>query len=271
MQALVFGLFGFIVGSFLNVVILRKGVRSLGGRSSCMSCGKEIVWYDLVPVFSWLFLRGKCRSCGSRISGQYPLVEALTAALFAFIGGAPADVSPLYLVLFCAIAALLLVIAFYDFRHTIIPDGWVYAFDALAVVTIFLPLHPAYSTPTLGFLAGPLAAAPLFLLWLVSRGAWMGLGDVKLALGIGWLLGPVTGLLAIWCAFVLGAVLLLPFMFISRAVTHMRAVGTGAAGLTMKSEVPFGPFLIASCFFLWLLHLYGILLPGDLLSLSFWS
>src|SRR4051812_42460706 len=84
----VFGIFGLIIGSFLNVLILRHGERSLGGRSACMSCGRTLKWFDLIPVFSWLALLGRCRTCKKKISVQYPIVEATTAILFAAVGSA---------------------------------------------------------------------------------------------------------------------------------------------------------------------------------------
>src|SRR3989338_9192392 len=117
MTAIVFGLFGLIVGSFLNVIILRHGVRSIGGRSGCMSCGARLPWYDMGTVFSWLALRGRCRACRARISVQYPLVEAATGALFALLG---ASLLPFPQKVFgCIILALLVAIATYDFKHTI--------------------------------------------------------------------------------------------------------------------------------------------------------
>src|SRR6185503_8120428 len=77
---------GAIIGSFLNVLVLRKGVQSLSGRSKCASCGKTIAWYDNIPLLSWVLLRGRCRACGSAISVQYPIVELVTAILFALVG-----------------------------------------------------------------------------------------------------------------------------------------------------------------------------------------
>src|SRR5271165_6313244 len=119
-----YGLLGLVIGSFLNVVIIRRGARTIGGRSGCLSCGAPLAWYDMVPVFSWLALLGRCRSCGSPISVQYPLVEASTAILFALIGGSPL---PLMMqVLSLAICAILVLITAYDVRHTIIPDEWSY-------------------------------------------------------------------------------------------------------------------------------------------------
>ena len=260
--AVSFAFFGAIVGSFLNVLVLRKGVKSLWGRSECPSCGRIIAWYDNIPVVSWLILRRRCRSCGSRISAQYPLVEAVTATLFAFVGAAsPPDFllsfeTTFVLAVQLVIVALLVAITVYDLRHTIIPDEWSYGFSALALLVSFL------SSPTFGtFISGPLCALPLFLLWLVSHGRWMGLGDPKLALGIGWLLGLPLGLISVFSSFVLGSVVLLPLLAYERLVTHTKEGREPGGGLTMKREVPFGPFLIASCFMFWLAQLYGVALP----------
>ncbi len=258
-----FGLLGLIVGSFLNVVVLRKGVTSLQGRSKCPSCGKQIRGYDLIPFFSWIILRGRCRNCGSKISVQYPLVEACTGILFALIGGSPFPVGFFYLFLFCTIAAILVCIAVYDMRHTIIPDEWVYSFAALAFFgmgPILATLSPDAST-LFYLLGGPLVALPLFLLWFVSGGRWMGLGDAKLALGIGWLLGPVLGSVAVLFSFILGSIVLVPLLVFDRVITHIWPYQRRVRGLTMKSEVPFGPFLIGSCLILWFLLLYGIPIP----------
>src|SRR3989344_3877875 len=257
MLALAFGLFGLIVGSFLNVIILRHGVRSLGGRSGCMSCGRQLPWYDMVPVFSWFVLGGRCRFCRARISIQYPLVEAATAVSFGFIGASSLPVSSQ--IISCAILAILICITAYDMLHTIIPDQWVWSFNALALfLALTFPLQ-ATSYQLQAVLAGPIAAAPLFALWLFSRGAWMGLGDAKLALGIGWLLGPAPGLLAIFGAFVIGAAVSLVLLFFSseqrrkimRLLTPTSISQRPAWGFTMKCEIPFGPFLICSSIIIW--------------------
>ena len=258
--ALFFGIFGLIVGSFLNVVILRKGVTSLQGRSKCPACGKVIAWYDLVPVFSWICLRGRCHNCGSRISIQYLLVEASTGILFALVGGAP-FLGFAFTFYFCAIVALLVCITVYDIHHTIIPDAWAYTFAFLAFLLVFAFPPQATGYWLLAILAGPIAALPLFLLWLVSQGRWMGLGDAKLALGIGWLLGPFAGVVAIFFSFILGTAILVPLLLYERAITHIRPFQRRLRGLTMKSEVPFGPFLIGSCLIIWFFQLYGIPTP----------
>jgi len=263
--AAVFGVFGLIVGSFLNVLILRWGTRSLTGRSACMSCRRTIAWYDLVPVFSWIQLGGRCRSCGTRISLQYPLVEAGTGLLFFIIGFAPL---PLYMHLFALpIAAVLLAIAVYDLKHTLIPDAWAYFFAALSLVAAVtsIPLADAVYGVFSVFIAGPAVAAPLFAFWFFSKGAWMGFGDVKLALGMGWLLGMGDGLFALFFAFILGALVSVPLLFFSsplwhsvqQAITPNRTSQRLIFGFTMKSEIPFGPFLIASTLIVWILNMHG--------------
>lgn len=281
MFVLTFGVFGLIVGSFLNVIILRHGVRPVGGRSGCMSCGKQLPWYDMIPVFSWFVLGGRCRFCRARISLQYPLTEAATAVLFAFIGGwagsaftvaADFGVTLTWLITFnyLVIVALLVAIFVYDLHHTLIPDGWVYTFIALAFFGQFLlPFWGEYGYWL--FLAGPVVALPIFALWGASfvrhgtPGMWMGFGDVKLALGIGWLLGPALGLLAIFGAFIIGAVVSIPLLFFSSSLWQRvsrfipyRLWPRSAKGFTMKSEIPFGPFLVASTFIIWFASLYGI-------------
>lgn len=274
MFAVIFGLFGLIVGSFLNVLILRGGVRPLSGRSTCMSCGRGILWYDLIPVFSWVLLGGKCRFCKSNISAQYPLVELTTALLFAFIGAAPIHI--IFRLLALPITAILIAISAYDMRHTIIPDAWVWSFNTLALISVFAFPLLATSHWLLAILSGPAVALPLFTLWLVSRGRWMGLGDAKLALGIGWLLGPFYGIAALFLAFVFGAVvsvcILLPFPHIADSLGKwaclcgarrqgIARLSNSTPRLTMKSEVPFGPFLVASCIFVWISQMYGIPIP----------
>jgi len=259
--------FGLIVGSFINVVVLRSGARPVSGRSACMSCGAKIPWFDLIPVFSWIWLRGRCRACGSRISMQYPAVEFLTGVIFALVGGASLTLFATALGLL--LGAVLIAIAAYDLRHTIIPNAWVWSFNALALLSVFLPtLYPIPYT-LWPILAGPAVALPLFALWLVSGGKWIGLGDSKLALGIGWLLGPQGGIKAVLLAFITGAIVGLGLIAFSSVFwkefvnkfTPTFVSQKFSLGFTMKSEVPFGPFLIAACMFVWMSQMYNIQIP----------
>ncbi len=264
---ILFGIFGLIVGSFLNVFILRARVFTLSGRSACMSCGTALRWYDMVPVFSWLALRGRCRNCGSAISIQYPIVELLTGVLFAVIGASFMALDPIATGLSLSIVSILIAIAVYDIRHTIIPDTWVYFFAAASLcLTLYMGVpHDASAITYL--LAGPIAALPIATLWFVSQGRWIGLGDAKLSLGMGWLLGPVYGIGSVFFAFVIGAVISVCILMpLPAVIQYMRKKGiarfrSAGAQLTMKSEVPFGPFLIASCFIIWFSLLFNIPLP----------
>ncbi|HWO07318.1 MAG TPA: prepilin peptidase [Candidatus Paceibacterota bacterium] len=265
--------FGLIIGSFLNVLIARHGVRSILGRSACPRCGTTLQWFELVPVISWLILRGRCRTCSERISIQYPIVELLTAAGFLAIGLAPVPL--IERLLGAAIVSILVAIAVYDLYHTIIPDVWAFLFGFLALILAGITrgdMEPWYQV----LVSGPAVAFPLFFLWLISRGTWMGLGDAKLALGIGFLLGLIPGYLALAIAFVLGAFvgvfILLPLPRVAETlqragITHARAV----RGFTMKSEVPFGPFLICALVLVWLSELYRLDLVVHLARFLSWS
>lgn len=231
---IIFVAFGLLVGSFLNVVVLRLNTgRSIArGRSKCFSCGKTLGWRELIPLLSFLVQRGKCKACDARISWQYPAVELVTGVLFALVAWrfdysyiGPLVIFPLVIV------SLLLVITVYDLRHKIIPDTLVYPFIVLALLHqhVFLGgLHLSSAD----FLAGPVLFSFFALLWLVSGGKWMGFGDAKLVLGLGWLLGAQVSINAMLLAFWSGAIVGLALLYLKRQ------------SLTMKSEIPFAPFLI---------------------------
>lgn len=258
---------GAIVGSFLNVVIYRynTGVSALSGRSFCFSCAHTLGWYDLVPLGSFILQRGRCRYCKTPLSWQYPLVETATAVLFFLMAVTiipPASVIDmrvaLELAVYLVMTSLLVVITVYDIRHTIIPNPFVYTFDLLTLLPA-LGIIGVGMAVTTTLLAGPLLALPFALLWLISQGRWLGLGDAKLVLGMGWLLGLSGGLAAVMIAFWAGAIIGLLLMAVSRArrwiVVHTkptswigRLLGS-VGGYTIKSEIPFGPFLVAATFF----------------------
>jgi len=225
--------FGTIVGSFLNVVALRynTGLPIARGRSQCFSCGKNLEWYELIPVLSFIFLRGRCSECKSAISWQYPSIEFITGALFlaAFIRIGFSE----YLLYYLCFIALLIVISIYDIRHKIIPNDLVYLFSGLALLMcLHMWMYADAEHVLLDLSAGPILALPFALLWLISQGRWIGLGDAKLALGIGFMLGLVHGISAIVLAFWMGAAWSIVALLLSKK------------RLTMKSEIPFGPFLV---------------------------
>ena len=239
---------GLAVGSFLNVVVLRYHTgRTVLGRSSCASCAHKLSWFDLVPLASFVLLRGKCRYCRARISFQYPLVELLTAFLFflaarQFLAGTLTYASLLHFVTLLLALPFLVAIVVYDIRHKIIPDALAYGFAFVGIM--FRTADVAQSGFTTAVLldlaAGPLLFFPFFLLWFFSKGRWMGLGDGKLALGIGWLLGLSGGVLAVLFGFWSGALVGLFLV----ALTHLSVRRKGVTKVSLKSEVPFAPFLI---------------------------
>jgi len=242
-------LLGACVGSFLNVVIARMNTSlTLRGRSFCFSCGYKLSWHELIPLASFAVLRGKCRVCKSKISWQYPAVETLTGIVFALafwkvLGFTFAVASVLELLYVWLTASLLIVILAYDLKHKIIPDDYAYGFAALAFARLGVEyaLFPGIIPPNWhDYLAGPILAAPLAALWLVSRGRWIGLGDAKLMLGIGWFLGLLSGIDAMILAFWIGAVLGIVLIIISKVGKKY--------GWTLKSEIPFAPFLILGLF-----------------------
>ncbi len=283
-----FFLFAVVVGSFLNVVIYRynTGLSIAKGRSKCFSCGTQLGATDLVPVFSYLFNKGKCAHCKSVISPQYPAVELLTAFLLTgifyayyfassdsvFIGMPLFDgvaigsgIQFLFLIIDLIVAALLIVIGVYDIKHKIIPDGLVYAAAVLAFVKMLTALLVFGTSGTWVFiysiLGGALAALPFALLWLVSGGRWMGLGDAKLALVIGWALGVGYGFTAIVYSFWIGCIAALAIMLLRELIEAFSSKNNALQiklfksktvakimkylpALKLKSELPFGPYMI---------------------------
>jgi len=243
----IFG-FGAIIGSFLNVVIDRFNTgRGLGGRSKCDATGKVLSWYELVPVLSYVFQGGKSLHSKTKISIQYPLVEAGTGLLFVLIFQKiwpifyrfPANFM-LGLLFYFFIFSLLVIIFTYDIKHKIIPNFFVWTLNALLLVAVLV-----FSPTLLHILAGPLVALPLFFLWFVSKGRWLGFGDVKLALGMGWLLGVSGGFAALLVSFWIGAVVGIFILLLKKSKNH---------------EIPFAPFLIlaTALSFLYTIDMYSI-------------
>lgn len=239
---------GTIIGSFLNVVAYRYGTKKdLGGRSSCVACTQQLKWYELIPIVSYVMLSGKCRTCRSKISAQYPYVESITGLLFAliYLKFMPAlEVSPIIFVLLFAFFAfmfsLLVVISVYDMRHKMIPDKLVFLFSGVSlawVIVVFGFLGRDYFSMVVNILAGPIIALPFALLWYFSGGKWIGFGDAKLALGMGWFLGLAGGVSAVALGFWIGALVSITLLIVSKYAKNKIKI-------TRNTEIPFAPFLI---------------------------
>lgn len=251
---IIFFLLGLIIGSFLNVVIFRFNTqRSFKGRSGCMTCQNKLCWYELIPLVSFFALKGRCRNCKAKISIQYPIVEFISGLIFAsiflkfqdifFINTFVFSISYAYYV---TMFSVLLVVAVYDLKHKIIPDKLSLVFGVIAFIGLFFFSNYVFypHVPSiLEFLSGIFLALPFAFLWLVSRGAWIGLGDAKLALGLGWLVGfskLLTGaVVAFWSGAIIGVLLLI----------FSKKHG-------MKSEIPFAPFLVFGILISFLFELY---------------
>ena len=217
-------IFGLSVGSFLNVVICRleTGESVILKRSRCPKCGAVLMWYDLIPFLSFVFLRGKCRYCGKKIDWQYPVIEITTACLFLLIFNFQTLNLFYYLIIIC----FLIVIFVYDLRHYIIPDKIVFPAIAISLLYSLFIIHDSF----FNFILAALGASAFFLaLVLISKGCWMGMGDVKLAFLMGLVLGWPNILTALFLA------------FLSGAIVGVALIVFGKKGL--KSQIPFGPFL----------------------------
>lgn len=220
-------LFGLCVGSFLNVVIYRTKIKKslLHPPSFCPFCKHRLAWYDLIPVASFIILGGKCRYCRKKVSWQYPLVELACGILFALFYIKVGSINPLlFFNLF--FVSIFVVIFVYDLKYYLILDKIILLGATLAILaTIFLG-KPSFPAALLGSL---LSGGFFAIIVLVSKGKWMGGGDVKLGFLLGFILGWSQVLVALFIAFVLGSMVGLLLIALQKK--------------TLKSAVPFGTFL----------------------------
>lgn len=255
------GLIGLVFGSFVNAAVwrlheqavLKEGKKAKGksqklaakdlsilhGRSMCPSCHHELGAKDLVPVFSWLYLRGKCRYCRKPISWQYPVVELVTAGLFmlSYISWPEVlhGVGLFQFAVWLVFVVAFMVLAVYDLRWYLLPDKIVYPLQALALVQVVVVAVWLRDT---SLLWQPLLAAAIFfaffwLLFQLSGGKWIGGGDVKLAVALGLLAAtPLHVFLVIFFSSVIGTLVSIPLL------------SKGKSGL--KAQIPYGPHLLAA-------------------------
>ncbi|MBI3983803.1 prepilin peptidase [Candidatus Microgenomates bacterium] len=262
---LIISLLGLLCGSFINAAVWRlhlriqkPGARSqnkqaglktpntehrkpdyslLSGRSVCPQCRHQLAAADLIPIASWLWLKGRCRYCHKPISAQYPIVELLTAGLFAWsylrwdFNGL---LSQLDLGVWLMMLVGLIILAVYDLRWMILPNAVIYPLIVLAVVHLGLRVAMTGSGEIISsnLLAAAVAGLFFYSLYVVGRGRWMGGGDVKLALLMGLLLGSGRTLVAMFIGFNVAALVSLILM--------------AARRLKRQDLIPFGPFLIGA-------------------------
>ena len=249
-------IFGAIIGSFLNVYIYRFHTgKSLNGSSHCLSCAKQLRWYELIPIVSYLSLRGRCSSCGSYVPVRYAVVEALTASLF--VCSLYVATSPLMFFWLTTLCAVLVVIVVYDYYHFIIPDELTVAISVLVGIWLVWEWWQGVLSAELLFVtvgASLLGSAFFYALWFISRGAWLGFGDVKLAFPLGLWVGPMAVFSFVVVSFWIGAAISICVLLWQKYERGKRRLHLSQETLTMKSAVPFAPFMIAGAALVYFTH-----------------
>lgn len=309
---------GACVGSFVNVVVARFRVLPIvNARSKCMTCNTQLEKRDLIPIFSFVLRRGRCRHCSSRFSSEYMWVEILMGIVAVIIWGivstspavmnnvsagqvidrfAPANVNQpntttnqntansnqsnvnsnqirniagvgsdevvgqnvnywkvsIGLVFYLAVFALLAIIALYDLRHKVVPmefSGLLIIMGIVASLYRVLALGDPYIT----LLSGILIALPFALIFAISKGKWVGFGDVMVYAGVGWTLGMAMGFTVLFYSVWIGAVVAIMLMLLAR-----RDYG-------LKTELPFAPFIVIAAIIVFMSHA-DILGINELLS-----
>lgn len=240
-------LFGIVIGSFLNVCIYRipKHEDIVKTRSHCMSCGYQLKWYDLVPVFSFLFLRGKCRKCGTKLSIQYPLVETANGILYVLITWIHG--MTITTLLYCLLISALIVISVIDFRTLEIPIGLNIFILVLGIARVATDFQSVWDY-VIGFFAVSLVLA---VLYYATKGTAIGGGDVKLMAVCGLVLGWKLIVLSFFVGCILGSVI---------HVIRMKAFGADRV-LAMGPYLSLGVLVSVLCgmpLLQWYLGLLGL-------------
>ena len=219
MYILIF-LYGIVIGSFLNVVIVRVPRKEsiVKVRSHCENCGYQLKWFDLIPIFSYLVLGGKCRKCKTKISAQHLVLEVLNGILYVFtffITG-----FSIYTVLLCLLFSVLLALSLIDFKTYEIPVEFQYVIFVLAVCRTILD-RANWSEHVIGFFA---VSVVLYLMYVISKGAAIGGGDVKLMAVCGLFLGWKLIIFAFLLGCIVGSVVHIIRMKLS-GESHVLAMG----------------------------------------------
>ena len=241
MIVVLLGGLGLIFGSFVNALVWRLHTKRdwVSERSQCPHCHHVLAPKDLIPVFSWLMLKGKCRYCAKKIEDS-PIVELATGILFVgsylcwptALEGVGLYQFVFWLIFLVAFMALIV----YDIRWFLLPNNIVYPITVLALVEVLsLPLLFHYGWQEVGaaLLAAVVLSGTFYILFQLSKGEWIGGGDVKLAIALGLLAGnPLNSMLLLFFASLLGIICALPQLLKGKQKA-------------LKVRIPFGPFLIA--------------------------
>lgn len=254
---------GLFFGSFLNVLADRlPNGRTLLGRSKCDSCSHELSWRDLIPIISFIEIKGKCRYCKAPLSIQYPLSELFTGVIFllTWILSNQWYHSEILHLIHIAIASVLIVMMLSDLRYQIIPDSMQVILLVLGIIRLIFLGMLQQEMNILGWtqfagwaiLHGVIVMAPLLTVYLITKGRGMGFGDVKFSFTNGFILGLWSGLGALYIGFITGGIVG-TYLILSRKGKP-------------KSKIAFGPFLILGFYIMlffeqdviyWIGRLYG--------------
>ena len=257
---IIFIVLGLIIGSFLNVVILRlhAGKSFVRGRSHCPACHKTLQWYELIPVLSFAVQGGQCRHCHKRISWQYPIVELATGALFGELFwqlrpdlAANAARSWVELVLLLVIAALLLAGGVYDWRWSQLPDHFTLPAVVLALMLLVAQNGSDWHATLMRITAALITVVVFGGLWALSGGRWMGDGDIRLVAVMGLLVAWQELLLAFFIAFDVAAIVALILLATKRK--------------KRTDQIAFGPFLLIG---LLIAYFWGVQIVNWYMTLS---
>jgi len=235
-------IFGSALGSFSLVVADRYRVKSFfGGRSECMHCSRQLAWYENIPVFSYLFLRGRCRTCKSKLSINYLSVEVLTGLLTAILSVVVTTLTEnvnyqiILFLFFSVFIVLSMVIVIYDMRHSVVPLEVVVIMLIMGLVATIVRQY-FFGFNIFDFLSGVLVAIPFAILHLVSKGKWVGAGDIFVYAACGFIFSLPIGLTGFFYSVWVGAFVSLALLFL-----HKKEY-------TLKSQIPFAPFIILGMF-----------------------
>lgn len=215
-------------------------------RSRCLHCGHTLAWYDLIPIVSWLSTRGNCRYCKTPIGRFEPMIELATAATFLTVthiwisAVGVSALSLLILALWLAAATMLIILFVYDLKWFLLPDKVMFPLIGLSLVINLLQTWALPSPDVVAGLVSSVVSVGILsgiylILWFVSKGNWVGFGDVKLGIALGLLIADwKLALLTLFLANLLGTLVVIP--------------GLVSGKLSRRTQVPFGPFLIAGFF-----------------------
>ena len=239
-----FFIFGAIFGSFINCLVYRlHSEKTMLGRSFCPKCKHTLGFFDLFPLFSYIFLKAKCRYCKEKIGIQYFLVELFTGIIFSFgywvyfINKVGLETNSLFLVFYLIISLFLIIIFIYDLKYYLVLDSIVWPVIIISFLFNFFILK----VDLLNLLiAGAIGASFFGIQFIVSKGKWIGGGDILIGLLIGFVLGWPKVILAIFMSYILGSI-------IGIILLSFKKKG-------WSSQLPFGPFLVFST---WLVMLFG--------------